>query len=75
MIKQPIKVMIKLDNNDNVLDIISIIFLENNENYIIIDEGYGDKYAHAQSQYLDKPCIVDGKPTYRYKKGKFIENK
>ena len=36
-----------------------------------IDQGQGDKYAHAQSQYLEKE-LVDEKGRYNYK---FVENK
>ena len=32
---------------------------------MLIDEGYGDKYHHAQSQYLDKP-ITDERGVWRY---------
>lgn len=39
-----------------------------------IDRGQGDKYAHAQSQYLEKE-LVDEKGRYNYKfvEGKVIE--
>lgn len=33
--------------------------------WVLIDEGYGDKYHHAQSQYLDKP-ITDERGVWRY---------
>ena len=36
-----------------------------------IDRGQGDKYAHAQSQYLEKG-LVDEKGRYNYK---FVEGK
>ena len=36
-----------------------------------IDKGQGDKYAHAQSQYLEKG-LVDEKGRYNYK---FVEGK
>lgn len=76
MIKQPIKVMVKLNNDDNIIDINSNIFLENNETYIIIDEGLGDKYAHAQGLYLPDSIIKDdGSYRYKLKSGKIIENK
>lgn len=39
-----------------------------------IDKGQGDKYAHAQSQYLEKG-LVDEKGRYNYKflEGKVVE--
>ena len=60
------KVYIKVDSNNNVVDINSSIFLKDTDGWIFIDEGYGDKYDHAQSSYLNKPLInEDG--TYNYK--------
>lgn len=31
-----------------------------------IDEGYGDKYHHAQGNYFPQPIVTDG-GAYRYK--------
>ena len=36
------------------------------DNWVLIDEGTGDKYNHCQSAYLDKP-ITDDRGIYRYK--------
>lgn len=39
-----------------------------------IDQGQGDKYAHAQSQYLDKELVDEhGRYNYKYVEGKVIE--
>lgn len=39
-----------------------------------IDKGKGDRYAHAQSQYLEKGLIDDnGRYNYKYVEGKVIE--
>lgn len=39
-----------------------------------IDKGQGDKYAHAQSQYLDKELVDEhGRYNYKYVEGKVIE--
>lgn len=39
-----------------------------------IDKGQGDKYAHAQSQYLEKELVDDhGRYNYRFVEGKVIE--
>ena len=34
--------------------------------WVLIDEGYGDKYHHAQGNYFPHPIITDG-GAYRYK--------
>ena len=65
------KVYIKIDENNCITEIDSSIFLDNTENYIQIDEGTGDKYAHAQGNYLKKP-LTDSKGRCNYK---YINNK
>lgn len=54
-----IGVYAKFDEEGYIIDINSDIFIENFDNWIKIDEGYGDKYAHAQNQYFDKAIIND----------------
>ena len=61
-----IKVYAKLDENNVIIQINSSIFLVDTTDYIEIDEGYGDKYAHAQGNYLDKP-LADEQGRYNYK--------
>ena len=66
-----IKVYIKVDSNNNVVDINSSIFLKDREGYICVDEGVGDRYAHAQNNYLPSPLTDDnGNYQYRYLEGK-----
>ena len=38
-----------------------------------IDEGFGDKYALAQSHYLDKPLYDGAVPRYKLVDGKAVE--
>lgn len=39
-----------------------------------IDKGQGDKYAHAQSQYLEKRLVDEqGRYNYKFVEGKVIE--
>lgn len=56
-----------------ITSINSEIFLSQEEIQTMteIDRGQGDKYAHAQSQYLEKG-LVDEHGRYNYK---FVENK
>ena len=73
-LEQPIKVYIKINSNNEIVDINSEIFIKDLTNWIYIDEGYGDKYAHAQSQYFDKPLInEDGQFNYKYENSEIIE--
>lgn len=67
MIEQPIKVYVKVNGNNEIVEVGSSIFIKDLTSWIEIDSGFGDKYAHAQSQYFDKPLINDeGKYNYCY---------
>ena len=68
------KVYVKINEENYITEINSSIFLADTDGYILIDEGNGDKYAHAQGNYLDKP-IYDEQGRYNYKlvKGKVVE--
>lgn len=59
-----------------ITSINSEIFLSQEEiqTMIEIDKGQGDKYAHAQNQYLEKGLVDEyGRYNYRYVEGKVIE--
>lgn len=73
-LEQPIGVYIKINSNKEVIEINSDIFIQDLTDWIKVDEGYGDKFAHAQSQYLDKPLINDdGHFNYKYVDNKIVE--
>lgn len=70
------KVYIELNNDKQVTSINSEIFLTEDEiqEMINIDEGEGDKYVHAQSQYLEKGLIDEyGRYNYKFTEGKVVE--
>lgn len=59
-----------------ITSINSEIFLSQDEIQAMskIDQGHGDKYAHAQSQYLDKELVDEhGRYNYKYVEGKVVE--
>lgn len=67
MDENKIKVYIKIDNNSNITAVNSGIFISDLMSWIEIDEGNGDKYAHAQGNYFKKPLINDnGCHNYKY---------
>ena len=69
--EQPIKVYIKVNANNEIVEVGSSIFIKDLTGWIEIDEGYGDKYSHAQSQYFDKPLMnEDGTYNYTYENRK-----
>lgn len=72
--KEIIKVYIKTNENNIITAINSSIFLNNIEGYIQVDEGIGDKYAHAQGNYLDKSLVDEsGRFNYKFENGQILE--
>lgn len=68
------KVYIKTDDNDLVTAINSSAFLSDITGWIEIDEGTGDKYHHAQGNYLPKSLMTDdGIYQYKYTGGELQE--
>ena len=65
MTQEPYKVYIQTDSENRVTAINSSAFVDG-EGWAQIDEGYTDKYHHAQGNYLDKP-LMDERGVYRYK--------
>ena len=62
------------DTEGRITAINSNDFIADLTNWVQIDEGAGDKYHHAQNNYLPMP-IVDDRGIYRYKlvDGKVVE--
>lgn len=49
---KPYEVYIKIDDNGCIIAVNSSEFLTDTSDWIKIDEGYGDKYHHAQGNYF-----------------------
>lgn len=60
------RVYIKIDSENRVTAINSEIFISDILGWVEIDNGDGDKFAHAQGNYLPKP-ITDENGVYRFK--------
>lgn len=60
------RVYIKIDSENRVTAINSEIFISNILGWVEIDNGDGDKFAHAQGNYLPMP-LTDENGCYRYK--------
>lgn len=70
------KVYIELNSDNDITSINSELFLSQEEkaNMNLIDEGEGDKYVHAQGQYLEKGLIDEhGRYNYKFAEGKLVE--
>ena len=74
MMEQPYKVLVRVDDAGRVVGINSDAFVTDTGGWTEIDSGWGDKYHHAQGNYLDGP-LMDERGIYRYKMvdGKPIE--
>ena len=69
-----IGVYVKINADNTVTDINSNIFISDLSEWIKIDEGIGDRFAHAQGSYLPKPLTTsEGYYRYKYDNGNVIE--
>ena len=59
-------VYVKTDEKGRITAINSEAFLDNTEGWTLIDCGTGDKYHHAQGNYLPGP-LMDERGILRYK--------
>ena len=60
------RVYIKIDSENRVTAVNSEIFISDFSGWVEIDSGDGDKFAHAQGNYLPLP-LIDENGCYRYK--------
>ena len=63
--KRMIQVYAKADAAGRVEELGSSVFLKDPTGWTLIDEGEGDRYAHAQGNYLDKP-LTEEDGTHNY---------
>ena len=66
MQEQPYKVLVRVDSAGRLVDINSSAFVQDATGWVEIDSGYGDRYHHAQGNYLPGP-LMDERGIYRYK--------
>lgn len=65
---------VKTDSNGYITAVNSSAFLSDTAGWTEIDSGYGDKYHHAQGNYLDKPLFEEhGVPVYKFVDGEVVE--
>lgn len=67
-------VFVRVDGSGRILEINSDAFLTDTSGWTQIDEGVGDRYHHAQGNYLPKSLYDDrGIPRYKLMDGKAVE--
>ena len=59
-------VFVRVDEQNRITKINSSAFLPDTTGWVQIDEGDGDRYAHAQGNYLPGPLMAE-RGRYRYK--------
>lgn len=64
-----IEVYIKIDEKNRIKEINSSIFLKDTTGWIKIDEGEGNRYAHAQRHYFSTPLTKNGLYLYKLEDG------
>lgn len=70
MYMKPYEVYIQTDEIGYITAVNSSEFLSDTSGWVKIDEGYGDKYHHAQNNYFPDPIITDsGAYQYKYHDG------
>ena len=70
----PYIVYVRIDNMDRIISINSSAFLTDTSGWIEIDRGFGDKYHHAQGNYLSASLFENhGIPRYKLVESKPVE--
>lgn len=68
------KVYARVDERGRILEVGSSAFLKDLDGWIEIDQGSGDRYQHAQGNYLPKPVYNwSGIPIYKMEMGEIKE--
>ena len=60
------KVLVRADAAGRVVEINSNAFITNTDGWTEIDSGMGDKFHHAQGNYLESP-LIDERGLFLYK--------
>lgn len=63
---KPYEVYVQTDEHGYITAVNSSAFLTDASGWIKIDEGFGDKFHHAQGNYFGKPIYTES-GAYRYK--------
>lgn len=68
------RVFVLADESSRIIDVNSDAFLADTAGWVQIDEGVGDRYHHAQGNYLPGPKYDErGIPRYKLQGGKAVE--
>ena len=65
-VEEPAKVYVKVNADGYITDVNSDKFIKDLNDWTYIDEGFSDRFVHAQNLYFEKP-LIDEKGNYFYK--------
>ena len=66
MFNRKIKVFVKVNSEGFVTNVSNDVFLKDTSGWILIDEGEGNRYNFAQTEYFEKP-LLDEEGNYQIK--------
>lgn len=66
-------VYVKVDENGRIIDINSSLFLKDPSGWVEVARGVGDKFQHAQGNFLPKALYSMGIPVYKMEMGEIKE--
>lgn len=73
-VKEGYVVFVLVDDSGRIISINSDAFLADTTEWVQIDEGIGDRFHHAQNNYLPKPIYDErGIPRYKLVDGEVVE--
>lgn len=70
LMENPYSVYVREDPDGRIYDVNSDAFISNTQGWVKIDEGFGDRYHHAQGNYFPKP-VMDMRGIKRYRAYQF----
>ena len=74
LMEHPYKVLVRVDDVWRVVAINSSAFITDTDGWVEIDSGLGDRYHHAQGNYLESPLIDErGLFLYKLENGKVVK--
>lgn len=70
----PYRVFARVDEKGRIISVNSDAFIADTTGWVEIDSGYGDKYHHAQGNYMPGPLMDEhGRCRYKMVYGKPVE--
>lgn len=66
-------VFVKVDESGRIIDVNSSLFLSDTAGWVEVARGVGDRFQHAQGNFLPKALYSMGIPVYKMEMGEIKE--